>query len=319
MAMELDMCDIADTASSIGVHIAKPRVKDMGSNERMKAGTSGPALYPSNVIGVDEVAPLTMAAAFAAFASGGVYCAPVAITSVTDTNGAPLAVPDAGCHQAIEPRIANTMNFALSGVWQGTAESVGAPPFPAAGKTGTTSENEQTWFVGYTPRLSTAVWLGDPKQSTRQVKDLFIAGKKVRRAYGATVSGPTWKRFMVQALADGNNPGFAAPDDKLVYGERVDVPSVVGRSEADARAVLEQRGFRVSVDPNQVPSGLPAGTVAEQSPSGNTTKGATITLKLSNGQGGGQPAQPGPGPGPGGGGGPGNNNGGGGGGGRGNP
>ncbi|AEE47506.1 penicillin-binding protein [Cellulomonas fimi] len=311
MAMELDMCDIADTASSIGVHIAKPRTADQGSNERLLAGTNGPGLNPSNVLGTDEVAPLTMAAAFATFASGGTYCTPIAITSVLDTDGNPLPVPDAQCHQAIPANLANTMNFALSGVWNGTASTVDAPPFPSAGKTGTTSENEQTWFVGYTPRLSTAVWLGDPKQSKRQVKNMYVGPTWVRRAYGATVSAPTWRRFMVQALASGDNPGFAAPDDKLVFGERVGVPSVVGRSEGDARAILEQRGFRVSVDPTQIPSGQAAGTVAEQSPSGTATKGSTITLRISNGQGGGQPQQPGPGPGGGGDGGPGN--------GRGNP
>lgn len=312
MAMELDMCDVADTASSIGVHIAKPRASDQGLNDRLKAGTSGPGLNPSNVLGTDEVAPLTMAAAFAAFASGGVYCNPVAITAVTDTNGAPLPVPAADCHQAIEPRVANTMNFALSGVWQGTADGVGAPPFPSAGKTGTTSENEQTWFVGYTPRLSTAVWLGDPKESKRQVKRLYVGSKWVDRAFGATVSAPTWKRFMVQALAGGDNPGFGAPDDKLVFGEKVNVPNVVGRTEGDARAILEQRGFKVRVDGAQVPSSVPAGSVAEQSPSGQATKGGTITLKLSNGQGGGQqpgPGGPGGGPGGGGPGGPGQGNG----------
>ncbi len=312
MAMELDMCNIGDAAESIGVHRAKGRERDDGTIDRLLKGSTRFGVNPSNVLGTDVVAPLTMASAFAAFASGGMYCNPIAITSVTDTNGNPIEVPDAGCHQAIEARVANTMNFALSGVWQGTADGVGAPPFPSAGKTGTTSENEQTWFVGYTPRLATAVWLGDPKESRRQVKRMYVGGKWVNRAFGATVSAPTWKRFMVQALAGGDNPGFAAPDDKLVYGEKVNVPNVVGRTEGDARAILEQRGFKVRVDGAQVPSNVPAGSVAEQSPSGQATKGGTITLKLSNGQGGGQqpPGPGGPGGFPGGGGGgPGNNNG----------
>lgn len=317
MAMELDMCDIGDAAESIGVHLALPRQdSSMGSNERLAQGSTHFGVNPSNVLGTDNVSPLTMAAAFAAFASGGTYCKPIAITAVVDTNGNPLKIPDAGCKEAIPPNIANTMNFALSGVWNGTADTVGAPPFPSAGKTGTTSENEQTWFVGYTPRLATAVWLGDPKESRRQVKNMRVGEQYVRRAYGATVSAPTWKRFMVQALAGGDNPGFGAPDDKLVFGEKVQVPSVVGRSEGDARAMLEQRGFRVQVDPNQIASSVGAGLVAEQSPSGTATKGATITLRISNGQGAPPPAPGGDGGGGGGnggGGGPGGGNGGGGG------
>ena len=128
-----------------------PEVLDVLTSLHQKSLLKGSTRFgvnPSNVLGTDVVAPLTMASAFAAFASGGVYCNPVAITGVTDTNGAPLPIPDAGCHQAIEPRIANTMNFALSGVWQGTADGVGAPPFPSAGKTGTTTDPSWTPTAG---------------------------------------------------------------------------------------------------------------------------------------------------------------------------
>ena len=236
------------------------------------------------MLGSDGVAPLTMAAAFASFASGGVYCKPIAILSVTDTNGQALGVPQADCKQVLEPRIANALNFALSHVWQGTADSVGAPPFPSAGKTGTTSENEYTWFVGYTPRLATAVWVGH-SDGVIPVKDVWIGGKFVRRAYGSSVAAPTWKRFMISALSDGvPNPDFAAPGDKEVFGEKVAVPSVVGLSEADARNRLAGAGFRASIASEQVASALPAGTVASQSPSGTAARGSYITLTLSNGQ-----------------------------------
>lgn len=273
MGMQLDVCNIMQGATDLGMHLAKPR----------KDGTVTPQVNPSNIIGTDSVAPLSMAAAFATFASGGVYCTPVAIVSVVDADGQPLPVPSANCHQAIEPKYANTINFALSNVWKGTAKSVGAPDFPSAGKTGTTSENEETWFVGYTPLLATAVWVGFSNAFT-PVQNIVINGKFVKNAYGATIAAPTWKRYMSQALAGAPNPPFAEPDQKLVFGEKIPVPSVVGRSEADAKKILEDAGFNTTTAPDQVPSTVPAGSVAAQNPSGTATRGSVVTLTLSNGQ-----------------------------------
>lgn len=302
MATQIDLCGMIDTATSLGVH---------------QAGNGAPfQVLPSNVLGSDGVAPLTMAAAFAAFAAQGTFCKPIAILSVVDTNGASLPVPQAECKQALEPRIANALNYALSNVWQGTAKDVGAPPFPSAGKTGTTTENEYTWFVGYTPRLAAAVWVGHT-DAMIPVKRVTIAGKYIPRAFGSSIAAPTWKRFMTTALSDGApNPDFVAPGDKEVFGEKVGVPSVVGLSEKDARARLAAAGFKASVAPAQVPSTLPAGTVAQQSPSGTAPRGSFVSLTLSNGQppAGPDPNQPGlpgwPGNGGGGGGGGGGNGGG---------
>ena len=92
------------------------------------------------------------------------------------------------------------------------------------------------------------------------VKNTWIGGEYVRRAFGSSVAAPTWKRFMVSALDDGTpNPDFASPGDKEVHGEKVPVPSVVGLSEADARTELAAAGFKASIAPEQVGSALPAG------------------------------------------------------------
>ena len=311
MGMELDMCNIMQGASDLGMHRALP-----GAD-----GSTSPGLNPSNILGTDSVAPLSMAAAFATFASGGVYCTPIAILSVLDKDGAQVPVPSANCHQAIEPRYANTINFTLSNVWKGTAKTVGAPSFPSAGKTGTTSKNEDTWFVGYTPLLSTAVWVGF-SDSFKPVQYMTINGKYVKYTFGSTIAAPTWKRFMETALAGAANPGFAEPDQKLVFGEKVPVPSVVGKSEKDAKRILKDAGFNSTTSPDQVSSTVPAGSVASQSPSGTATRGSVVTLTLSNGQ---PPApdpaaaQPGGNGGNNNGGGGGNNNGGGPGGGNGGP
>lgn len=273
MGMQLDMCNIMQGATDLGMHLAKPRAD----------GSVTPGLNPSNIIGTDSVAPLSMAASFAAFASGGVYCDPIAIISVVKSDGKSIPVPSANCAQKIEPKYANTVNFALSNVWTGTAKKVGAPPFPSAGKTGTTSENEDTWFVGYTPLLSTAVWVGY-SQKPIPVQDKVINGVFYPNVFGASIAAPTWKRFMVDALAGGNNPAFAAPDPKLVFGVKVPVPSVIGQTADAATQILKDAGFSATVAPDQVQSTLPAGTVATQSPSGTASHGSVITLTLSNGQ-----------------------------------
>ncbi|WP_315095438.1 transglycosylase domain-containing protein [uncultured Cellulomonas sp.] len=299
MGMQLDLCNIMNGAAQIGIHKAGGQ-----------AGEGNADAFPANIIGSNSIAPLSMAAAFAAFAANGMYCAPIAITSVIDADGNELPVPSAGCTQAIEPRITSALTFALRNVWQGTADKVTPPPFPTAGKTGTTSENEYTWFVGYSPLRAAAVWVGY-SDGMRPVQDISIAGKWVPNAYGATIAGPTWSRFMTQALSGVSNPDFPSPADKEVFGEKVSVPSVVGLSEADARNRLSAAGFRASIAPEQVSSALPAGTVASQSPSGSAVRGSFVQLTLSNGQ---PPQVPQPDPnqpGPGGGGGGGGNNGGG--------
>ncbi|NMM31593.1 MAG: penicillin-binding protein [Cellulomonas sp.] len=278
MASELDLCDIINTASSLGVH--------RGGG---KSGDGPFKVLPSNVIGSDSVAPLTMAAAFAGFASGGTFCEPIAITSVRDSNGKELAVPQANCRQALEPRIANAVSYALSNVWKGTAKGVQPPPFPSAGKTGTTSANEDTWFVGYTPVLATAVWVGFPDHFI-PMQNMTIAGQRYyspgHNVFGSSIAAPTWSRFMTQALAGVSVPDFPAVGSLELNGAPVSVPNVVGQAVDAATATLKGAGFNVTVAPDQVASTAPAGSVGAQSPGpySKVTKGSTITLQLSNGQ-----------------------------------
>ena len=270
MASQLDICGVFDAAASLGVH---------------KANGAPVDVLPSNVLGSAEIAPLTMAAAFAGFAANGVFCEPVAITSVIDTNGKEIPVPQANCRPAISPEIAAAMNFALSHVWQGTASGVpDLPGRPSAGKTGTTSHNEYTWFVGYTPQMATAVWVGFP-DAMIPVQRMWVNGQFVRNAYGSTIAAPTWSRFMSQAHDGLPVAQFAAPGTAQIEGVKVSVPNVAGRSEADARARLRALGFNVRTDPTPVFSGSPAGTVAGTNPGSGSalTKGSVVTILMSQG------------------------------------
>lgn len=272
MAMQLDLCNIMDGAAQLGV------VKAGG-----KSGTGTFDPFPANVLGSQSTTPLALAAAYATFASGGTYCQPIAITSVKNASGEELDIPSANCTPALSPELANAMNFGLSQVWNGTGRTIGTPQYTASGKTGTTSENEYTWFVGYTPRLSTAVWVGYPDRFT-PMQHITVGGQWVNYMYGATIAGPTWKRFMDTALLDGDpNPGFGEPTSEYVYGRPVPVPSVVGQDQATATSTLEGAGFAVTIGTPANSDSVPAGSVISQDPAGEATLGSAITLTVSSG------------------------------------
>ncbi|MFF1531450.1 penicillin-binding protein [Cellulomonas sp. NPDC058312] len=286
MAMQLDLCNIMNGAADLGV-------TQSGASSEGKPFNA----YPSSVLGSDSTTPLSLAGAYATFASGGIYCKPTAITNVKNADGTDLPIPDAGCRQAIDPNVAAGMNYALSNVWNGTARSVGAPSgYTASGKTGTTSENEQTWFVGYTPRLVGATWVGFA-DAFKPMQRMPINGIYRTRVFGATIAGETWKRTMDQILADGQpNPGFTEPSSEIRVGRAIPVPSVVGQDQAAAINTLQAAGFPATVG-GTTPSPQTAGSVVSQSPSGSAPAGTPITLTVSDGSGAGQPGagQPGAG------------------------
>ena len=274
MAAQLDLCEIMTGAAEIGVHRA--------------GGLAGEGPFdpiPSNVIGTQSIAPLAMANAFATFASGGIYCDPIAILSVVDREGNQLPVPQANCAQRIDPGIAAAMNYTLSQVWTGTGRPIGAlPNQPAAGKTGTTTNNEHTWFVGYTPYFSAAVWVGF-SEGMIPVQRMTINGRYYRNVYGSSIAGPTWRRIMVQAHAGAQVLRFADPPGQYISGMQAQVPSVRGRSVDEATRILREAGFNVTVSQSGVWSDAPFGSVAETSPGAGSrvTRGTQVTIFISSG------------------------------------
>lgn len=275
MAMQLDLCDIMQGAADLGV------TQSSHGREGEPFGA-----YAANVLGSEATSPLALAGAYAAFAADGVHCTPVAVTAVLDADGAALPVPDAGCAQAIDSDVAATMNHALGHVWQGTGRSLGTPGYAAAGKTGTTSRNEQTWFVGYTPRLAAVTWVGHPDSFT-PMQNVVINGRRYQHVYGATLAGVAWKGFMDAALADGQpNPAFTPVSDRARLGRSSSVPSVVGLDRDAAVEALRRAGFEAVIG-GSTASDLPAGTIASQSRIGSAEAGSRITLHPSRGPAGG--------------------------------
>jgi penicillin-binding protein 1A len=162
--------------------------------------------YPSEAIGGLHigVSPLQMADAYATLANGGDHVAPTIISKVTQ-GGKVIYTAPATKTRVFTPGQAYAGTQTLETVLQygtGTGASYGCP---AAGKTGTTSNYTDAWFVGYTPKLSTAVWVGYPGSEV-SMTDVNGLGP----GYGGTLAAPIWKQFM-QGASRGYCGDFPQP------------------------------------------------------------------------------------------------------------
>ncbi|GAA4797304.1 transglycosylase domain-containing protein [Streptomyces ziwulingensis] len=170
---------------------------------------------PSIALGTQEMSPLTMANAYATFASRGMYCTPIAIESISRRVGQQsksLSVPKSTCSRAMSETTADTINTLLKGVVEdGTGTEAGLGSRPSAGKTGTTDFRYAAWFVGYTPNMAGAVWVGDPAHK-RQMVDITIGGVWHDKVFGGEVPGPIWRDMMTGALEGKQVADFSLVD-----------------------------------------------------------------------------------------------------------
>lgn len=212
---------------------------------------------PSITLGTQEVSPLTMASAYATFASRGMYCTPVAIESITGPNKKPMPVPKTKCDRAMSETTADTVNTLLKGVVEdGTGTEAGLGSRPSAGKTGTTDFRYAAWFVGYTPNMSGAVWVGDPRHSKKMV-DITIGGEWHEKVFGGEVPGPIWKDAMSGALDGRPALGFT----------EVNIPDAPkGRDEDPNKPGNDNAGQDNGGQDNGGQDGGPAGSNAGQDP-----------------------------------------------------
>lgn len=156
-------------------------------------------------LGVTEVSPLVLANAYATFANHGVYCQPAAILSVVDRDGKETTTSPA-CEPRIARDIADATTAVLTSVVDGNINgrtganmSLGRE---STGKTGTSDSNSAVWYAGYTPELSAAVWVGDPRGGFQYpMQDVTINGQFYSEVYGGELPGPIWKQAMNGALA----------------------------------------------------------------------------------------------------------------------
>ncbi|MPM60903.1 Penicillin-binding protein 1A [bioreactor metagenome] len=150
------------------------------------------------------VTPLEMSSAFAVLANNGSYNKPVAITKIVDRNGKVLFESKVSPEQVVNPKSVYLLVDMMREVMTrgtGTGAAIGRP---AAGKTGTTSDYKDAWFVGFTPDLSTCVWIGDDN------------GEPLNRMTGANEPATIWRDFMSVALANVPASDFVKPAGVVV-------------------------------------------------------------------------------------------------------
>jgi membrane peptidoglycan carboxypeptidase len=266
MAQQMDLCKIKQTAQAFGVHRAD------GGDLQMN---------PSDVLGTQEIAPVTMAAAFAGIANNGLTCTPVAIDKIVKADGTELTPPATTCTQSVTPEVAHSMAFAMQKTFAGGGTATASDPdtgISHIGKTGTTDGAKDTWMIGASTKAATAVWVGNVVGEANLRNLSFDSGA------AATARHRIWPAIM--ALADTKYGGddFPAPDPSAFKQVLVDVPQVAGLSLDAAKQAIEAAGF-VFEDGGQQDSNLPAGTVSGTDPSGQAGRGSTIRVFTSNGQG----------------------------------
>jgi membrane peptidoglycan carboxypeptidase len=264
------LCNVVHTAVDLGMTRA-----DGTSLLSPDGGQASADNIPSFTLGSVNVAPLSMAAAYATVADGGIYCSPIAIAKIITGDARSVPVPSANCHRAISSSVADAVDYILQGVLTtGTAASVGGlPGRQAAGKTGTSNVangygTPYAAFAGYTPSLVGYVSVFNPISPT--VHD--------------TMGGPA----SCYRLESG---GLACPGE--MFG--TNAPASTWHMTFD-HANLGPVTYFVPVPPNSPFNRLGNGQAVAAPPAGGG--GGKANPGRGNGNGNGNGPGPGPGPGP---------------------
>jgi membrane peptidoglycan carboxypeptidase len=231
-----------------------------------------------------------MATAYAGMANNGLVCTPIAIDKVVKPDGSEVQVPKSTCKQAIDKQVAIAANSALHAVITSGTMATDATPDGVyeIGKTGTTDEAKDTWAVGASSKVATAVWVG----SVTGFENLREVFNFPRCYYDGGIGKASdarhclWKDMMTANNAVyGGATSAPAPLPRYLYGKQTVVPSVTGMSVGQARNVLASAGFRGVVGSAEASDSVEKGKVSSTSPGSGSQApaGAAVTLHTSSG------------------------------------
>ncbi len=282
LVAELGACNVRDMMTNLGLHqggTGKPI-----SYDPRTGGSTGPSAI---TLGSDSVSPLTLASAYATIASGGTYCEPSPVLTITTSDKKPLSLGKSRCRRAVSPEVANGVTQILKTVLtKGTASGIGglAGNRQAAGKTGTSDGSNETWFVGYTPQLATAVWVGTPSGDPKRVlRNLHLGDRTYGgQIFGATIAAPIWKQIMDRASAGMPFLDFSDPSSTVQSGDMVSIPNVSGMTVGDASAALTAAEFKVVVG-SSVSSDIAVGRAVYTEPGSTALRGSEVVIRTSTG------------------------------------
>ncbi len=200
MAKKLDLCGIRKTAEGFGVHRADRDPLQQGA---------------ASVLGTNEIAPLTMAAAYAGIANNGTTCTPILIDRIVGPGGAEIPAPKSTCTQSVTPDVAAAMAYAMHRVMtSGTGAASNRatdPEVPMIGKTGTTDGNKDTWLAGASTKVATIVGVVTVSGTGEDQRETYFDNGQA-----ATVRHRMWPDMMSVANAKYGGDDFPDPPRSMI-------------------------------------------------------------------------------------------------------
>lgn len=277
MALQLDLCQTRQIAIDLGVHRAALSAKDNPATDKDESkDPTALSTNPASILGVDNIAPMTIAAAYATVAAGGTYCAPIAVDHFVKAG---QTVP--GQAQDCHPNVidSDVTAAAASALQTGAKRYPGNPNdgTPLIAKTGTTNDSQQTWLTMGSTNLMTTVWYGN------------ITGDFPIRSYYKTGDAGQQRHDIMKAYlttADKIYGGDDFPDapERLLKGVNVSIGDYTGMTEDAAKSAIQQLGM-VYDNEGEIAGATPAGTIAKQKPAAGTalSKGQKVQVWISDG------------------------------------
>jgi penicillin-binding protein 1A len=175
--------------AQLGLDVGPENFADMAKRMGITSPLQG---FPAEAIGgtANCCSVLEMSNAYATIANGGVHHDPVAVSRVEFPDGEVVEPEDGDGRRVISDGVAYEVADVMTGTLDYGTAAGNDISCPAAGKTGTTEEQSDAWFVGFTPHVSTAVWTGNPD------------ARVPLPGYGADLSAPIWHDFMTVAASE---------------------------------------------------------------------------------------------------------------------
>ncbi len=222
----------------IGVYSVIQLARDMGIKSPLASNLS-------LALGSSDLSIIELTAAYEVFANQGKYREPTFITRIEDSQGNTLENHHTPPVQILDESTAYQVTHLLKGVIkEGTGQSVRGLGVPAAGKTGTTDQNMDAWFIGYTPEIVTGVWVGyDQKMSLGKGET------------GGKAAAPIWLDFMEKALDIYPSAEFPVPDSITI----VPIDNKTGKIAKSYSDKISWEAFKkeqLSRDQTKIPQGL---------------------------------------------------------------
>jgi penicillin-binding protein 1A len=234
--------------------------------------------YPSAVLGTNTVNPLEMASAYGTLANDGLANPPYLVSRVEDPDGSVAYEHHPQPHRAVSEAVARTMDGVLQQVVDRGTGVLARIGRPVAGKTGTTDNWADAWFVGATPQLVSAVWVGYPQSERPMVPPVTPFS-----VTGGTWPADIWQQYSAQALASEPVIDFPSPPptagSAIAGPQGLAVPDLVGLPYDQAVQTLERAGFADRTSTEASAEYPPGYVIAQDPPAGTSAPGgSTVTI-----------------------------------------